>query len=148
MIKFCYYWEFAGIPWKNGNWTWADCELVQEICATWSNQGVWWKNENLIWSQCSQSFPPALPVQLQPVGLDATTLIQPWQAEEQWNPYRAGEFNKRKRLIKLICKVKGQTYEEEKEVGDMKISVDDVKMVVKAVTGIDLDVKLEEQNVI
>ena len=142
MINICYYWRYAVVPWNNGNWTWAECELVQEICAVWGTKNVWWKNANWLWSQCTSSLPPipsAPPFQMPP-GIDATIAIQPWQAEEQWNPYRAGEFNKRKRLIKLICKVKGQTYEEEKEVGDMKISVDDIKMVVKAVSGIDLNV--------
>jgi hypothetical protein len=65
---------------------------------------------------------------------------------EPWNPYITNNENdkKRKRLIKLICKCRGQTYEEEKEIGTMKISVDDVRMVVKKVLNIDLDVKLEE----
>jgi hypothetical protein len=148
MINVCYYWGYAFVPWKNGNWTWAECELIQEICAVWGTKNVWWENGNWWWSQCIPVIPPPVFISPQLPGVDATTIIQPWQAEEQWNPYRAGEFDKRKRLIKLICKVKGQTYEEEKEAGDMKISVDDIRMVVKAVAGIDLDIKLEEQDVI
>lgn len=178
---FCYYWVYATIPWNQGNWTWAECELVQEICATWGKTGNFWRKESLIWSECSSSVflcpvwgsegtqwktanwwwslcfgsgsnPPIPPIpsasftgSLQPLGLDATTIVQPWLIEP-WNPYTAADEHdkKRKRLIKLICKVKGQTYEEEKRVGDMKISVDDIRMVVKAVSNIDLDVKLEE----
>lgn len=173
----CLYWGFTSIAWSVGDWTWAECELIQEICARWGSEGVWWKNEQTIWShcsgsnltdcmvwgttniwwknadwwwsQCSSSIGPTPPIPIDSGsirydGLDATTLIQPW-ITEPWNPYRAGEAkDKRKRLIKLICKVKGQTYEEEKEVGTMDISVDDIKMVVKTMTNINLDVKLEE----
>jgi hypothetical protein len=95
------------------------------------------------------STPPTPPIpvssgSIQPIGVDATTLIQPWLIEP-WNPYKDVEKEKRKRLIKLICKVKGQTYEEEKVIGTMDISVDDVKMVVKKVLNIDLDVKKLEE---
>ena len=91
---------------------------------------------------------PPIPVitvtsSLQPPGVDATILIQPWLIEP-WNPYPEVVKEKKKRLIKLICKVKGQTFEEEKEVEDYKITVDDVRMVVKAVTNIDIDVNMGE----
>ncbi len=145
----CLYWSFTPIAWSLGDWTWAECELIQEVCAKWGTTGVWWRNADWRWSQCSGSIIPPIPPivnsgSMRYDGVDATTLIQPWLIEP-WNPYRAGEIkDKRKRLIKLICKVKGQTYEEEKEIGTMDISVDDIKMVVKTMTNIDLDVKLEE----
>ena len=47
-------------------------------------------------------------------GVDATTLIQPW-LEEPWNPYRTGE-TKKKKLVRLICKVKGEEFDETKEI--------------------------------
>ena len=148
MNTVCFYWVNTNIAWSVGDWTWAECELAREICAVWGTTGAWWKNANWMWSQCSSSLPPGPPItsaSLYPPGVDATTLVQPWLVEP-WNPYTANDAHdkKRKRLIKLICKVKGQTYEEEKEVGTMEISVDDVRMVVKKVLNIDLDVKLEE----
>ena len=151
MIKrYCYYWGVAPGLWKNANWTWIDCELVDEICAKWGTEGVWWKNENLIWSKCTGSVSPPIPpitasVVIDRPGVDATTLVQPWLITP-WNPYTANDEHdkKRKRLIKLICKIKGETYEEEKMAGTMNISVDDIKMVVKAISNIDLDVKFEE----
>ncbi len=150
MIKFCYYWGYAGIPWNQGDWTWADCEIIEEICSTWGDTGVWWNNANWWWSMCSGSIPPVPPVpvasaSLQSLGVDATTVVQPWLIEP-WNPYTAAGENdkKRKRLIKLICKVKGTTYEEEKQAGTTNtISVDDIKMVVKAISNIDLDVNVK-----
>lgn len=184
MKRYCFWWSTTDhIAWPRADWTWAECELVSEICATWGKEGVWWKNENIIWSKCTGSIPtdcavwgttnvwwknvnwwwsqcsgsipvpppgPGITASLHPPGVDAMTLQQPWLIEP-WSPYRQNDSaslarqSKKKRLIKLICKVKGQTYEQEKEVGDMEeISVDDIRMVVKAVSNIDLDVKMEE----
>jgi hypothetical protein len=100
---------------------------------------------NWKWSECSSSIQPEPPIVVsignQP-GVDATTLIQPWMIEEPWNPYKNAE--KKKRLIKLICKVKGHSYNEEKEAKDIDVTIDDIRMVVKAVANIDLNFKLEE----
>ena len=116
---------------------------MSQICYQWGNASVPWSNGNWLWSQCFNQPTPITEV-IVPSGVDATTIIQPWQAEEQWNPYRAGEFDNKKRLIQLICKVQGEVFKEEKEAGDMKISVDDVIMKVKDTTDINLNVKLEE----
>lgn len=119
MSQICYIWGFTDVLWNNAKWEWSECLLVAEIVA-----GI-------------------LP------GVDATTLVQPW-LEEPWSPYRAGEDqekqNKRKRLIKLICKVKGVEYNEEKMKKDFKVTANDIKLVVKAVS--DIDIKLKEENVI
>jgi hypothetical protein len=178
MKRYCFYWSTPNhIAWPRADWTWADCELINEICARWGTEGAWWVDEKMKWSECSSSAPPAIcaiwgttnvwwknvnwywsqcsgsitpptppfTASLQPPGVDATTLVQPWLITP-WNPYTTNDEHdkKRKRLIKLICKVKGETYEEEKMVGTMNISVDDIKMVVKAISNIDLDVKFEE----
>lgn len=173
-MNLCLYWYNVSSSWVQGNWTWSECQLVQDICAVWGTSGefwgnatwnwsdcssqdickVWdttqeaWINANWNWSDCSGSVTPIPPVPvetIQPVGVDATVLIQPWLVEP-WNPYRANDEidKKRKRLIKLICRIKGETYKQEKEAGTRDIDVEDVKMVVKKVMNIDLDVKLEE----
>jgi len=144
-MNICLYWSQVSSSWSNANWTWADCQLIQEVCQVWGTTGVWWTNANWQWSQCSASVPTpptSSVVTIQPNGVDATTLIQPWLIQP-WNPYKANDEidKKRKRLIKLICKLKGQTYSEEKEVGSQDIDVDDIKMVVKKALNIDLDVK-------
>ena len=100
----------------------------------WGTENLYWKDVNFWWSRCPIQPNPVI---LQPVGVDASQLIQPW------NPYKTVEGDKKKRLIKLICKIKGQTYEEEKEIGTMKVSIDDVK--TAAGVDINLDVKLKEQ---
>ena len=44
--------------------------------------------------------------------------------------------DKKKRLIHLICRVKGEkVYDEEKEVGDIQLKLDDVDMVINKVIG-------------
>ena len=81
------------------------------------------------------------------LGVDANTLIPSW-IEEPWNPYRAADREQaekqRKRLIKLICKIKGEEFNEEKKAGNYKVTVGDIRMVMERVANIDLDLKLEE----
>jgi len=50
---------------------------------------------------------------------------------------------KKKRFIKLVCKVKGiETYSGQKTIqDDIEVSTEDVKLVVKEVLGIDLTVE-------
>ena len=49
--------------------------------------------------------------------------------------------DKKKRLIRLICRVKGEkVYDDVTEVGDVKIKIDDVELVAESIIG---KVKLE-----
>jgi hypothetical protein len=114
MSLICYKWKNTNVFWKNADWKWSECQLIQEILSGVGNG----------------------------VGVDATTLLQPWLIEP-WSPYRAGELKKR-RLIKLICKVKGVEYNEEKMIKNFKVTADDIKLVVKAISGINIDLKREE----
>jgi len=145
MQQICSLWSTEDVQWSKSNWTFSECQLVQEICAVWQHTGILWKAANWKWSECSGSIPPQPSITGNRPGVDATTLIHPW-LEEPWNPYKAGEKdkNKRKRLIKLICKVKGQEYNSEKEIHEAKVTIDDIKMIVKAVSNIDLKMKLEK----
>ena len=53
-------------------------------------------------------------------------------------PWTQFDDEKKKRLIKLICKVQGKTITEEKEIQEYKITVSDVKMLSKEVLGIEI----------
>lgn len=53
-------------------------------------------------------------------------------------PWQKWEDEKKKRLIKLICKVKGKTYKESKYVNDYKIKINDVRLAAKEVLGIEI----------
>lgn len=106
----CTLWENTDVKWKDANWKWIECQLVQEIIG---------------------DLRPGIPGELaQP----------PWLQEE--HPYSPYDKERRKRFIRLICKVKhGPSYNEEKEVdGNIKITIDDIRMVTKAVRGIDIEI--------
>lgn len=143
MMQVCSFWSNVDTKWSESNWTWDECQLVKEICAVWGETNVFWKNANWNWSACnSGSIPPIPPtgsVFVPLPGIDATTLIQPWMyPDEPWDAYKE---QKRKRLIKLICKVKGKTFEEEKQAKEFNVSIDDIKMVVKTVANVDLEIR-------
>ena len=46
--------------------------------------------------------------------------------------------DKKKRLVKLICKVQGKIIKEEKEIQDYKIKVSDIKLLAEKVLGIEI----------
>ena len=56
------------------------------------------------------------------------------------------EQEKKKRLIRLICRVKGEkVYDEEKEMGDTYIKLEDAELVINEVLG---KIKVENINVL
>ncbi len=109
MTKLCYTWVGCDVLWKNANWTWSECKLIDEIIGG-NLPGV--PGE---WAQ-----PPWLE------DIPATQL----------------DKEKRKRFIRLLCKVKrSPEFSEEKEVKtNIKITLEDIKIVVKAVKGIDVQI--------
>ena len=53
-------------------------------------------------------------------------------------PWTKWEDEKKKRLIKLICKVQGRTYKETKETQNIKITAKDIKLLAEKVLGIEV----------
>ena len=53
-------------------------------------------------------------------------------------PWTKWEDEKKKRLVKLICKVQGKTIKEEKEIQNYKIKVSDIKLLAEKVLGIEV----------
>lgn len=53
-------------------------------------------------------------------------------------PWQKWDKNKKKKLIKLICKVKGKTYNESKYTNDYKIKISDVRLVAKEILGVEI----------
>ena len=52
------------------------------------------------------------------------------------------KVEKKKKFIKLLCKVEGIEYEETKEVLDRQIRITDVALVAKEVLGVDIKIDL------
>jgi hypothetical protein len=50
--------------------------------------------------------------------------------------------DKKKKFIKLLCKIEGKEYKETKEVLDRKIRISDVSLVAKEVLGINIKVEM------
>ena len=53
-------------------------------------------------------------------------------------PWTQFDDEKKKRLVKLICKVQGKTIKEEKEIQNYEITVSDVKLLAEKVLGIEV----------
>jgi len=155
MSEVCYRWGSTNVGWKNANWRWNSCRTIvppvpgRRICHRWGSCNILWKDANWLWSECQLVVEI---VQFLNPGVDATTLIPPWQRQPQYPieetipPWEKNK-EKKKKLIKLICKVKGETFDESKFVRDeIKIQAKDIKLLVKSMLNIEIDVKkLEEE---
>ena len=53
-------------------------------------------------------------------------------------PWAQFDDEKKKRLVKLICKVQGKTIKEEKEIQDYKIKISDIKILAEKVLNIEV----------
>jgi hypothetical protein len=101
------------------------------LCRLWGSTDVRWSNANWLWSECQLAEELT---QIYNPGIDASKIYE----DNLWN----NEPEKRKRLIRLICKVKGEEFDETKEMNTTtKIKVEDIRLVVKSVLDIELKVK-------
>jgi hypothetical protein len=102
------------------------------LCPIWGKTDVKWSNANWTWSECRIVGEILEAIH---TGVDASKLIEPhlpWIQDKE----------KKKVLVKLICKIKNEKYEEEKEkIENIKITVKDIKLAVKTVSGIEIDIK-------
>ena len=116
MPYLCYKWGNCSVPWNMANWTWSQCQLVQEIITT-----------------------------VIPTGIPGELALPSWLQEETFG-LKKDDKDKRDRFIILLCKVKGydETEQRKKVREGIKVTADDVIFVVKAVSGIDITAKLEE----
>jgi hypothetical protein len=100
------------------------------ICYKWSQANVKWNEANWTWDDCLLS--EEIISEVNKGGAVLPDGRYPW--EEKWDK----DPEKKKKIIKLICKVKQEEYIESKEVKNIKISIDDVKLVAKAVSNVEL----------
>ena len=92
---------------------------------------ITWSDNNIVWSSNSFTWDEVQLVQeiLQKGGGGNIEDDMPWMKPE-----------KKKQLIKLILKIKGETLTEskQKQIKQYKIKAKDVRLVVKEVSGIEL----------
>lgn len=110
---------------------------MAKICSLWSSESSTWASANWLWPSCKEvpETNPTFP------GIDASLIAR--ELEEPWDAYKELKEKRRKKMVNLICKVRGeQQYSEEKEIKDLQLKVGDVKVIVKAPTVIDLNFKV------
>jgi hypothetical protein len=83
----------------------------------WNNADFNWNNNPYTWNEV---------ILITQAASDGIFDVDQWDKE------------KKKKLVKLICKVKGKTYDESKYVNDFKIKVSDIKLAAKEVLGIEI----------
>lgn len=111
------------------------------ICYKWKETAVIWKTANWKWSECK------LVIEIVGTpGVPGEKALPQWLWEEV--PHDPYAKRKRKQFIRLLAKVKGYPdFEKQTEIrDDIKITINDVRMVVKSVIGIDLKIEKEDLN--
>jgi hypothetical protein len=104
------------------------------FCYRWGNANIPWNLADWTWSECQ-----LIADIIQGFGGAAAPNFPAWLKED------TREEEKRKRFIRLLCKVEdGAQYDETKEVKtDIVVKARDVEMVIKAVAGIDVTITEE-----
>tara|TARA_B100000287_G_scaffold307223_1_gene290370 strand:- start:6221 stop:6514 length:294 start_codon:yes stop_codon:yes gene_type:complete len=83
----------------------------------WNNADFNWNNNPYTWNEV---------ILITQAASDGIFDVDQWDKE------------KKKKLVKLICKVKGKTYDESKYVNDFKIKVSDIKLAAKEILGVEI----------
>ena len=91
---------------------------------TWNNANFTWNNNPYTWNEVVLAEEAI-------GGGGSLSDSMPWTKWES-------DDERKKKLIKLICKVQGKTYKETKETKNIKITAKDIKLLVEKVLGIEI----------
>jgi hypothetical protein len=106
--------------------------MPQRIPFQWNNANFTWNANNpfpnqsktpFTWDDCALIF-------------ELITSLNGGSPEDVW------DREKKKKFIKLFCKVQGKEYKETKEIKNYKIRISDVALVAKEVLGINIKIDL------
>lgn len=112
------------------------------LCYKWGNCNIPWNTANWTWRECR--LIEEILTEIRP-GVPGDLAVPPWLREEPYSPY---DKDKRERFIRLLCKVKNETYDEQKRIKEnIKITVEDVRLVIKTVSGIDVQLDENLRNI-
>ena len=92
---------------------------------------ITWNEANFKWNDNPHTWDEVLLV------IEAVEALGGGGVMEEDMPWMKDQ-DKKKRLVKLICKVQGKTIKEEKEIQDYKIKVSDIKLLAEKVLGIEV----------
>ena len=105
-----------------------------------------WEEADFKWSAAppSENYKPGFKPSSFPYTWDDVALVEEAVAAlggggviEDDAPWMENQ-DKKKRLVKLICKVQGKTIKEEKEIQEYKITVTDIKLLAEKILGIEV----------
>lgn len=104
-------------------------------CRKWGGTPVQWKSADWKWSEC-QLIKELLG------GKPGETVLPPWLHDEV--PYDAYAEMKKRKFLEILCKVEGKTVLNERREPKIdinrKITVRDIKLVIKEVAGVDVSI--------
>ena len=92
-----------------------------------------WENANFTWDQNTFTWDDVFLIQ---------EIADAFAAGEDPTAYINKDEEKKKKFIKILCKVQGTTYEEKKEHKDIKIKAKEIELVIKEVLGINVNINL------
>lgn len=92
----------------------------------WNQTNIKYKNANWTWSE------KELVEELVSGGGDESA-IAGWQQKYP---------KKKKKVIRMLCKIKGKKFDESKDYKDIKLTVKDVQLLAKEVLGIELNIQI------
>lgn len=96
--------------------------MADKIPYKWNTANILWNNNPYTWDDV------ALILEVLGGGSDYQTIFR--------------DKEKKKKFIKLICKVEGVEYKETKEIKKRQIRITDVALVAKEVLGVDIKVEI------
>jgi len=93
-----------------------------------------WEDANFTWDKAPTTGTPYTWDNVQLVEEAIEEIRQGASMDEVFH----GEPDKKKRLIKLICKIQGKTIKQSKEINDYKIKVSDIRLLAKEILNIEV----------
>jgi len=92
-----------------------------------------WEDANFTWDQNTFTWDDVFLIQ---------GIADVFAGGEDPTAYLNKNPEKKKKFIKILCKVQGTTYEEKKEYKDIKIKTKEIELVIKEVLGINVNINL------
>jgi len=138
----CYTWAKLNIPWADVNWLWDMClKIAANVkCYIWDELNLKWIEVDWTWSECQLLKEFIEEITGGGGALDPGN-VYPYDDSlaQEWARKNA---EKKKKLIRIICKVKGYLPNEiEKEVKkNRNITIRDIQLLMKVAKSVDLTV--------
>ena len=98
-----------------------------------------WEDANIKWNDNPYTWDEVALV-VEAVEVVEAISGPPGEGDDFIHPFFDKDSEKKKKLVKLICKVQGKTIKKEKEIEDFKITVKDIQLLAEEVLGINVKV--------